>query len=127
MQLPALSSHLKNVKTVVNVTIAFGGRSEMTYTPISSWTSRLGEVPRMPEMSTRRTGHHGGTAWSLPFAEQMMLQPQDGSDGSVDTHARLANTSTESAQHSDEPEDAGLTGGTRSLARRVLGLNVVTM
>jgi hypothetical protein len=99
----------------------------MAYIPISSWTSRVDEVTSVTVMGTRRTEHHGGTAWSLPFAEQMMLQPQD---GSVDTRARLDSTSTSSQEHSDvaeEPEDARLTGGTRSLARRVLGLNVVTM
>jgi hypothetical protein len=91
--------------------------------PTSTWTSKTGEVTRMPVMTTRRGGH-GGTAWSLPFAEQMLLQPQD---GAVDPRTRLANIS--SHQHSDvlnEPEDARLTGGTRSLTRRLLGLNVGT-
>lgn len=63
--------------------------------------------------------------WSLPFAEQTMLQPQD---GAVDTRTRLANI--RSHQHSDglhESEDARLTGGTRSLDRRLLGLNVLEM
>ena len=44
----------------------------------------------------------------------------------MDSRTRLANIS--SHQHSDvlnEPEDARLTGGTRSLTRRLLGLNVV--
>jgi hypothetical protein len=44
----------------------------------------------------------------------------------VDTRTRLANI--RSHQHSDvlhEAEDARLTGGTRSLDRRLLGLNVV--
>jgi hypothetical protein len=77
----------------------------------------------MPAMTTRR-GTHGGTAWSLPFAELILFQPQD---GAVDSRTRLANIS--SHQHSgvlNEPEDARLTGGTRSLTRRLLGLNVVT-
>jgi hypothetical protein len=76
----------------------------------------------MPAMTTRRETH--GTAWSLPFAELMLFQPQD---GAVDSRTRLANI--KSHQHSDilnEPEDARLTGGTRSLTRRLLGLNVVT-
>ncbi|MGA7156622.1 MAG: hypothetical protein WBY53_07245 [Acidobacteriaceae bacterium] len=62
-------------------------------------------------------------AWSLPFAEQTLIQPQD---GAVDTRTRLANI--RSHQHSDvlhESEDARLTGGTRSLDRRLLGLNVL--
>jgi hypothetical protein len=89
---------------------------------MNSWISRIGDVTGMPVMPTRRGGH-GGTAWSLPFAEQVMIQPQD---GAVDTRTRLANI--RSHQHSDvlhEPEDARLTGGTRSLDRRLLGLNVV--
>ena len=51
------------------------------------------------------------------------MQPQD---GAVDTRTRLA--SIRSHQHSDgfhEAEDALLTGGTRSLDRRLLGLNVL--
>jgi hypothetical protein len=97
----------------------------MTHTPparMSSWISKIGDVVRMPAMASR-SGGHGGTAWSLPFAEAGMMQPQD---GAVDTRSRLA--SIRSHQHSDglhEPEDARLTGGTRSLDRRLLGLNVL--
>ncbi len=99
----------------------------MTQPParMSSWISKIGDVVRIPKMASRNGGH-GGTAWSLPFAEAAeagMMQPQD---GAVDTRTRLANIS--SHQHSDglhEPEDARLTGGTRSLDRRLLGLNVL--
>jgi hypothetical protein len=97
----------------------------MTQTPparMSSWINKIGDVVRMPNMASRH-GVHGGTAWSLPFAEAGMIQPQD---GAVDTRTRLANI--RSHQHSDglhEPEDARLTGGTRSLDRRLLGLNVL--
>ena len=99
----------------------------MTQTPparMSSWINKIGEVVRMPKMASRN-GIHGGTPWSLPFAEAGMMQPQD---GAVDTGMRLANI--RSHQHSDglhEPEDARLTGGTRSLDRRLLGLNVLDM
>ena len=97
----------------------------MTQTPpsrMSSWVSKIGDVVRMPKLASRQ-GVHGGTPWSLPFAEARMIQPQD---GAVDTRSRLA--SIRSHQHSDglhEPEDARLTGGTRSLDRRLLGLNVL--
>ena len=94
----------------------------MSLSSITAWTSKTGEVVRMPAMTTRRDTH-GGTAWSLPFVEFMLFQPQD---GAVDSRTRLANI--RSHQHSDalnEPEDARLTGGTRSLTRRLLGLNVV--
>ncbi len=99
----------------------------MTQTPparMSSWISKVGDVVRMPKMASRQSGH-GGTAWSLPFAEAGMMQPQD---GATDTRLRMA--SIRSHQHSDglhEPEDARLTGGTRSLDRRLLGLNVLNM
>lgn len=91
---------------------------------LNAWISRTGEVTPMPVISKRRGGH-GGTAWSVPFTDtdQTMIQPQD---GAVDTRTRLANI--RSHQHSDvlhEAEDARLTGGTRSLDRRLLGLNVV--
>ena len=96
----------------------------MTQPParMSSWISKIGDVVRMPKLASRH-GVHGGTAWSLPFAEPGMLQPQD---GAVDTRTRLA--SMRSHQHRDglhEPEDARVTGGTRSLDRRLLGLNVL--
>lgn len=63
--------------------------------------------------------------WPMPFEDQAMIQPQD---GAVDTRTRLANILAH--QHSDglhESEDARLTGGTRSLDRRLLGLNVLEM
>jgi hypothetical protein len=88
----------------------------------NSWMGKPGDLVRMPAMATRRGGH-GGTAWSMPFSEQRMIQPQD---GAVDTRTRLA--SIRAHQHSDvlhEAEDARLTGGTRSLDRRLLGLNVL--
>lgn len=96
--------------------------TQMPQPRMSPWVSRSGELVRMPAISTRRGGH-GSMAWSLPFAEQTMLQPQD---GAIDTRTRLA--SIRSHQHSDglhESEDAQLTGGTRSLDRRLLGLNVL--
>lgn len=70
---------------------------------------------------SRRTGH-GGSLWSLPLSVRALRQPQD---GTPETPSRLANI----ANHLQnnillEPEDAGLTGGTRSLTRRLLGLNI---
>ena len=59
----------------------------------------------------------------LPNSESKVLrQPQD---GAVDPGSRIAAmTSHLQNQLFHEPEDARLTGGTRSLMRRVLGLNV---
>jgi hypothetical protein len=89
---------------------------------MNSWPGRLGEVTRM-SVTSMGSGH-GGLAWPLPLAEKIMHQPQD---GAVDTRTRLATIN--SHLHSNiwnEPEDARLTGGTRSLTRRLLGLNIVT-
>ena len=97
----------------------------MTYMPqprVNSWNSGNREVAQIPVVSPRRSGH-GGSAWSLPFTGQVMIQPQD---GAVETRTKLSSISAQ--QHSDvlhEPEDARLTGGTRSLDRRLLGLNVM--
>jgi hypothetical protein len=52
-----------------------------------------------------------------------MIQPQD---GAPDTRSRLSNIrSSKDMNGLHEPEDARLTGGTRSLDRRLLGLNVL--
>ena len=94
----------------------------MPQTRVNSWSSGNSPVERLPVMAPRRSGH-GGSAWSLPFTEQVMTQPQD---GATQTRTRLA--SITSRLHSNalhEPEDARLTGGTRSLDRRLLGLNVM--
>ena len=81
---------------------------------------KTGKYAPLPVMTTRRG--HGGLAWSLPLAEPEMRQPQD---GSVAKRKRLA--MIDSRLHSNvlqEPEDARLTGGTRSLTRRLMGLNI---
>jgi hypothetical protein len=49
-------------------------------------------------------------------------QPQD---GAVDPLRRVMDISSRLLQSSGEPEDARLTGGTRSLMRRLSGLNMV--
>jgi hypothetical protein len=96
--------------------------TQLMQSRMNSLVSRSGEVVRMPVISTRRGGR-GGNGWSTSFGEQGLIQPQD---GAVDTRTKLANI--RSHQHSDglhESEDARLTGGTRSLNRRLLGLNVL--
>ena len=89
--------------------------------PINAVLARkTGTHTPLPVMTTRRG--HGGRAWSLPLAEPQMRQPQD---GSVEKRKRLA--LIDSKLHSNvlqEPEDARLTGGTRSLTRRLMGLNI---
>lgn len=71
------------------------------------------------EGSWRRTSH-GGSAFS---AEQTMLQPQDGAE--VRTVSGQVSPINARARNSAEPEDARLTGSTRSLFRRLTGLNVM--
>jgi hypothetical protein len=66
-----------------------------------------------------RRSDHGGMAWKLPFGR--LRQPQDGAS----VRTKLANIGShfQLGLH-DEPEDAKLTGGTRSLMRRLTGLNM---
>jgi hypothetical protein len=52
------------------------------------------------------------------------MQPQDGAVDSVARVATLRSQVLSNGLH--EPEDARLTGGTRSLDRRLLGLNVLS-
>lgn len=92
-------------------------------TPIDTRTSRIGAVLPLPGKNTRQ-GKHGGTAWSVPFSEKNLRQPQD---GSAEKRRRMAMIGSHLHTNLlDEPEDARMTGGTRSLTRRLLGLNVTT-
>jgi hypothetical protein len=77
--------------------------------------------------AARRVGH-GGTAWST---ETNLIQPQDGAiDDGAAVRSRVTDISTRlqvaafGAAALVEPEDAWMTGGTRSLMRRLIGLNV---
>lgn len=98
----------------------------MTHTE-NSRTANLANTSPWPEVSRIanpliRRGGRGGTAWSLPKADKMTAQPQDGTASSVSQLVAIR-----SHLHSNvlnEPEDARLTGGTRTLTRRLLGLNV---
>ena len=79
--------------------------------------------------TARRTGH-GATAWAQ---DSQLLQPQDGANDSReagDGRGRVMQIGSRlprpKAVAMVEPEDAGITGGTRSLVRRLLGLNIPT-
>ncbi len=81
------------------------------------------EIPGVETMSWRRTGHDSS---AVPVRPQEMLarQPQDGAlDSFGDRRVNALRSIYPSL--TGEPEDARLTGGTRSLMRRVMGLNVV--
>jgi hypothetical protein len=71
--------------------------------------------------NSHRTGH-GGTAWApASLGEVKLYQPQD---GAADSRSRVADIASRMRKMAGEPEDARLTGGTRSLMRRLSGLNV---
>jgi hypothetical protein len=87
----------------------------------SSWKSQMRFAATRE--SARRTAH-GGTALG-PRPETEMRQPQDGSTD-LDVRARVAEISAHLNRPGlIEPEDARLTGTTRSLMRRLMGLNVI--
>ncbi len=68
----------------------------------------------------KRNGH-GGSAWTATGKADSLHQPQDGAQ---ETGILLAARTRLAFR---EPEDARLTGGTRSLMRRVMGLNVTAL
>ena len=89
-------------------------------TPTNTRTNRIGAVLAPPVKNTRQSK----TAWSAPFSEKSLRQPQD---GTAEKRRRMAMIGTQLETNLlDEPADARLTGGTRSLSRRLMGLNVAT-
>jgi hypothetical protein len=92
----------------------------------TSYTDRFFQQNRWNSKSPapRRTGH-GGMAW---VNETCLRQPQDGALESLESIVVEEIPSPRvrgSFARLNEPEDAGLTGATRSLGRRLLGLNMV--
>jgi hypothetical protein len=71
-----------------------------------------------------RRAVHGGTAWGAR-PEDELRQPQDGGVD-MDVRSRVAEISAHlNRTNFIEPEDARITGTTRSLMRRLMGLNVI--
>ena len=68
--------------------------------------------------SMPRRVNHGGSPWSNPARYPSTTQPQDGA-------MRPAPVAVLNSAVDCEPADARLTGGTRSLSRRLLGLNIM--
>lgn len=68
----------------------------------------------------KRNGH-GGSAWTATAKADSLHQPQDGAQEA----GTLLTARTRLMLR--EPEDARLTGGTRSLMRRTMGLNVTAL
>ena len=71
--------------------------------------------------TTVRRSNHGGVAWTPADPQENLHQPQDGALQRTPATVFAALTKKTMLR---EPEDARLTGGTRSLMRRVMGLNV---
>ena len=87
------------------------------------------EIPWNRFTSAFRRNGHGGTPWSRTME---MSQPQD-QDDLVGAQTRITEISARlhrglvetTGVVLNEPEDAHITGGTRSLTRRLTGLNVL--
>ncbi|AEU38616.1 hypothetical protein [Granulicella mallensis] len=84
------------------------------------------EIPWSRFASAFRRNGHGGTPWARTSE---MSQPQDGALGTqariTEINTRLNTGTMEVISFLDEPEDAQITGGTRSLSRRLTGLNIM--
>jgi hypothetical protein len=78
------------------------------------------ELPVREAVGWKRNGH-GGSAWTATAKADSLHQPQDGAQ-ETGTLLTARNRLT-----FREPEDARLTGGTRSLMRRLMGLNVTAL
>jgi len=82
--------------------------------------TRIEQAAVLATDSSRRIAH-GSSPWSLPRALNTLRQPQDGAHSETNP---LLSTAQLQGSSPLEPEDARLTGGTRSLTRRLMGLNV---
>jgi hypothetical protein len=69
-----------------------------------------------------RRNNHGGFAWTAADSAENLHQPQDGAQELATVYTPISKKTM-----LREPEDARLTGGTRSLMRRVMGLNVTAL
>lgn len=106
---------------------------------IAQLKSKLAPQPRygqpvppagQPVEAIRRSAH-GSLAWSIPGPGHDLYQPQDGAfrhaGRDTDAVGRVAGILSRLRRPlSCEPEDARITGATRSLKRRLSGLNVRT-
>jgi hypothetical protein len=84
--------------------------------PLSNRTSNLPRAPRRP--------NHGSTA--AFSVGNPLLQPQDGAIVATMSE-KVSPINGRMSLVGGEPDDARLTGATRSLFRRVMGLNVSTL
>ena len=92
----------------------------------SCWKNQKNQMRVLGATEVRvgpRRAAHGGTAWGArPEDEQR--QPQDGGID-MDVRSRVSEISAHlNRTNFIEPEDARITGTTRSLMRRLMGLNI---
>jgi hypothetical protein len=89
---------------------------------ITNSVARLRRMQSQTVEAPRRTTH-GSSAWTLPFGTTTLRQPQDGAlTGAAQpvTSARLKQLRSRATADTD---DDRLSGATRSLSNRILGLN----
>jgi len=81
-----------------------------------------------PAPGPQETPHrvaHGSTAWAVSAAANANVNLYQPQDGVVAQRRRITDIASRLRKiTAGEPEDAGLTGGTRSLMRRLSGLNM---
>jgi hypothetical protein len=91
-------------------------------------TNSVARLRRMqtPAADAPRRTTHGSCAWTLPFGTTSLRQPQDGAlTGSAQPVASTRLKQLRSHATPDTDDDR-LSGATRSLSNRVLGLNGFT-
>src|SRR5579864_7938027 len=88
---------------------------------VGSAPNELPVRDRLREAAGWKRNGHGGSAWTATAKADSLHQPQDGAQ---ETGTLLTARTRMSLR---EPEDARLTGGTRSLMRRTMGLNVTAL
>jgi len=95
----------------------------MRLSSIEQLKSNLSPQSRFaPAQEISQRARHGGTPWApASLGEVKLYQPQD---GAADPRSRVADIASRMRRMAGEPEDARLTGGTRSLMRRLSGLNI---
>jgi len=96
---------------------------DRNYSPTAP--SRSAPASVLPDAGAARRVNHGSSAWSLPSRQPSGIQPQDGSLTNPPRVAAMPSRAN-GGKVAGETDDSRITGGTRSLSRRVLGLNNVT-
>jgi hypothetical protein len=89
----------------------------------SQWKNRVKSLPSRLRLAPRRDAFVNSGWGTAP--EKETSQPQDGGS-EMDDRAQVTQMPSQRISFI-EPEDARLTGGTRSLMRRLMGLNVATI